>query len=46
MGSVRREVTPGVAAGIVVRQYPLSGYPLREGDLVSLVVSAEAEDGG
>ncbi len=46
VGSVRREVTPGVAAGIVVRQYPLSGYPLREGDLVSLVVSAEAEDGG
>lgn len=46
VGNVRREPAPGIAPGIVVRQYPLSGYPLAEGDSISLVVSAEGGDNG
>jgi len=46
VGNVRRESAPGVRSGIVVRQYPPSGYPLRGGDPISLVVSAENEDNG
>jgi hypothetical protein len=29
-----------------LQQYPLSGHPLREGDSISLIVSAEVEDHG
>ncbi|HEV8374825.1 MAG TPA: PASTA domain-containing protein [Candidatus Polarisedimenticolia bacterium] len=43
--NVRREVPPeGVSPGIILQQVPLAGYPLKEGDSISLVVSAGAED--
>ncbi|PYQ13791.1 MAG: hypothetical protein DMH00_03705 [Acidobacteria bacterium] len=43
--NVRQEASrEGISSGIVLQQYPLSGYPLKEGDSISLVVSAEAED--
>jgi eukaryotic-like serine/threonine-protein kinase len=45
--NVRREAPRGdVPSGIILQQYPLSGYPLREGDSISLIVSAEVEDHG
>ena len=31
----------GVEAGIVLRQYPLPGHPLRQGDSIALVVAAQ-----
>jgi eukaryotic-like serine/threonine-protein kinase len=45
--NVRREAPRGdVPSGVILQQYPLSGYPLREGDSISLTVSAEVEDHG
>lgn len=45
--NVRREAPrEGVSSGVILQQYPPSGHPLREGDSISLVVSAEAEDHG
>ena len=45
--NVKREARgDGTPAGIVLEQYPLAGYPLREGESISLVVSAEEEDHG
>jgi serine/threonine-protein kinase len=45
--NVRREVRDdGTPPGIVLEQSPLAGYPLREGDSISLVVSDEEEDHG
>jgi eukaryotic-like serine/threonine-protein kinase len=45
--NVRRESPRGdIPSGIILQQYPLSGYPLREGDSISLIVSAEVEDHG
>lgn len=38
----RRERSPGVTAGTVLRQRPEAGYPVRPGDLITLVVA----DGG
>ena len=46
VGNIRHEASPGVAAGTVVQQYPLAGYPLREGDSISLVVSSEGDEDG
>jgi beta-lactam-binding protein with PASTA domain len=46
VGNVRREAAPGTAAGTVLQQYPLAGYPLREGDSISLVVSSEGDENG
>jgi eukaryotic-like serine/threonine-protein kinase len=46
VGNIRREASPGAPAGSVLQQYPLAGYPLREGDSVSLVVSSGGEDNG
>jgi serine/threonine-protein kinase len=46
VGNIRHEVSPGTAAGTVLQQYPLAGYPLREGDSISLVVSSEGEEDG
>jgi serine/threonine-protein kinase len=46
VGNIRREAAPGVAAGTVLQQYPLAGYPLREGDSISLVVSSEGDENG
>lgn len=43
--NVRRETSSaGLVPGIVLQQTPPSGYPLREGDSISLVVSAGGED--
>ena len=45
--NVRREATrEDVPVGTILQQYPPSGYPLKEGDSISLVVSAEVEDHG
>jgi serine/threonine-protein kinase len=45
--NVRREAaTTDVPSGTVIQQVPPSGFPLREGDSISLTVSAEAEDHG
>ncbi len=46
VGNVRREASPGTPPGTVLQQYPLAGYPLREGDSISLVVSSEGEENG
>jgi beta-lactam-binding protein with PASTA domain len=46
VGSIRRESSPGASPGTVLEQFPLAGYPLREGDSVSLVVSSEGEENG
>jgi eukaryotic-like serine/threonine-protein kinase len=43
--NVRREASPaGLAPGIILQQMPPSGYPLREGDSISLVVSGGGDD--
>ena len=39
LGNVRTQPDPSWPPGIVVRQFPLSGYPVAAGDLISLVVS-------
>jgi beta-lactam-binding protein with PASTA domain len=45
--NVKREARgDGTPAGVVLEQYPLAGYPLREGESISLVVSAEEEEHG
>jgi len=47
VANVRREVSTGDApSGTVIQQYPPAGFPLREGDSISLTVSGEAEDHG
>ena len=38
-GSVRFERYEGVAAGIILRQYPLPGHPVAQDDALSLVVA-------
>src|SRR5262245_23621771 len=45
--NVKRESRgDGTPAGVVLEQSPPAGYPLREGESISLVVSAEEEDHG
>lgn len=39
MGSIRFEPYEGVAAGVILRQFPLPGHPLSRRDVVSLVVA-------
>ena len=39
VGAVRRERGAAAPRGVVTRQYPESGYPVSQGDIVSLVVS-------
>lgn len=46
VGNIRREASPGTPPGTVLQQYPLAGYPLREGDSINLVVSSEGEENG
>ncbi len=44
LGSVKFETYEGIAAGVVLRQYPLPGHQLRKNDVISLVVTtSEAE---
>jgi hypothetical protein len=40
---VKYEPYEGIEAGVVLRQYPLAGHPLRRHDVISLVVAAPAE---
>ena len=40
----RRERSPAVPAGTVLRQRPEAGYPVRSGDLITLVVAGEGGD--
>jgi serine/threonine-protein kinase len=41
LGSVKFEPYEGIAPGVVLRQYPLAGHPLRQRDTIALVVAAE-----
>ncbi|MEM1248414.1 MAG: PASTA domain-containing protein [Acidobacteriota bacterium] len=40
LGSIKYEPYEGVDGGIVLRQYPLAGHPLRKRDTIALVVAA------
>jgi beta-lactam-binding protein with PASTA domain len=42
LGSAKLEPYEGVAAGVVLRQYPLPGHPLRRHDAIALVVATES----
>lgn len=41
LGSVKFESYEGIAPGVILRQHPLPGHPLRQTDVVSLVVTHE-----
>jgi len=41
LGSVKFEPYEGIAPGVVLRQFPLAGHPLRQRDSIALVVAAE-----
>ena len=43
LGSVKFEPYEGISPGIVLRQHPLPGHPLRRKDVISLVVSTSEE---
>jgi beta-lactam-binding protein with PASTA domain len=45
LGSVKFEPYEGIASGIVLRQFPLSGHPLRRRDVISLVVTTQEHAG-
>ncbi len=40
VGSIKPDAYQGVPAGTILRQYPLSGYPLSPGDVVAFVVAS------
>lgn len=44
LGSVKYERYEGIRPGVILRQYPLAGHPLRRQDTVALVVAAESRD--
>ncbi len=39
LGSVKFETYEGIAPGVVLRQFPLPGHPLRQSEVISLVVA-------
>ncbi|MCH9648499.1 MAG: PASTA domain-containing protein [Deltaproteobacteria bacterium] len=39
LGSVKYEVYEGIPEGVILRQFPLAGHPLRRQDAIALVVS-------
>ncbi|MEO8504255.1 MAG: PASTA domain-containing protein [Acidobacteriota bacterium] len=45
LGSVKFEAYEGVARGVVLRQFPLPGHPVRRQDSIALVVAAGAGEG-
>jgi serine/threonine-protein kinase len=45
LGSVKFEAYEGIARGVVLRQFPLPGHPLRRQDPIALVVAAGALEG-
>ncbi|MEM9290267.1 MAG: PASTA domain-containing protein [Acidobacteriota bacterium] len=42
LGNVKYEVYEGIPEGVILRQFPLAGHPLRREDAISLVVSTSA----
>ncbi len=40
LGGVKFEAYEGISPGVILRQYPLPGHPLRRQDVISLVVTA------
>jgi serine/threonine-protein kinase len=45
VSTVKYEAYPGIADGIVIRQYPLRGAPVSTNDPISVVVSRQEEGG-
>ena len=45
LGSVKFEAYEGIARGVVLRQFPLPGHPLRRQEPIALVVAAGALEG-
>ena len=45
VSNIRYENYPGIRDGIIIRQYPLGGSPVRPGDAISLVVTRQQEEG-
>jgi serine/threonine-protein kinase len=43
VGSVKFEVYEGIPEGVILRQFPLAGHPLRRQDSITLVVSTTTE---
>lgn len=43
LGSIKYEPYEGVAEGVILRQYPQAGHPLRRDEPISLVVAANLE---
>ncbi|HEX2061233.1 MAG TPA: PASTA domain-containing protein [Thermoanaerobaculia bacterium] len=46
VATVKYEAYPGIADGIIIRQYPLRGAPVSTRDPISVVVSRSEEGGG
>lgn len=46
IATVKYEAYPGIADGIIIRQYPLRGAPVSTRDPISVVVSRQEEGGG
>ena len=44
LGSIKYEPYEGVEEGVILRQYPQAGHPLRRDEPISLVVAANVED--
>ena len=44
LGSVKYERYEGIRPGVILRQYPQAGHPLRKADTVALVVAAAPRD--
>ena len=45
VSTVKFEAYPGIADGIIIRQYPLRGAPVSTNDSISIVVSRQEEGG-
>jgi eukaryotic-like serine/threonine-protein kinase len=45
VSTVKYEAYPGIADGIIIRQYPLRGAPVSTADSISVVVSRQEEGG-
>jgi beta-lactam-binding protein with PASTA domain len=45
VATVKFEAYPGIADGIIIRQYPLRGAPVNTNDPISIVVSRQEEGG-
>lgn len=45
LGSVKFEPYEGIDPGVVLRQFPLAGHPIRRRDVISLVVTTDEQTG-